>query len=352
MSQSPAQEKREAKGYVAYLSPKSKCKNTTRPQFEIHIQDNANSLMKVKGFGDDAYRKLLPYAKDKSPVKVQLFKNENYPLPVFGQRSTVESATFSDVPFKLNENLKVEGGASSSSMKDSVVADINDILANKDPGKYYTVLGKVHKGPGSEKCWNGKRLKDDNMVFDKKKSIRLTLWNNGIDQVDNGSCYEISHLRFKEFDGIPQLTCSPHTIITAVKDEGFYSIPENFVISEELETIVVEKFGKIGKPNQYAACGACGRKVVDSDIRKRAYSCATCDGSLDIAKLKGNQFIINVNVISGEDNIFLLLPADVGLTLFEGITDAQEIADELFTLVGKTVMYDPKNNFIKKVLMS
>ena len=86
------QEKLTAMGYLSYLSPKSPCRNSDRPQFELHLQNDKDSVMKARGFGDDNYRKLLPYMQDKSPVKMQLFRSEKFPTPTCGINSNIKRA--------------------------------------------------------------------------------------------------------------------------------------------------------------------------------------------------------------------------------------------------------------------
>ena len=85
---------------------------------------------------------------------------------------------------------------------------------------------------------------------------------------------------------------------------------------------------------------------MDSNIRKRAYTCLTCNGSHQIAHLTSGNYVIELTVHSGEDSHLLNLGADVARKIFPEMDDPQEIADECLFIEGKTVQFNPKNYFI------
>ena len=201
------------KGYVTWLSPKSKKKTVdNRPQFDLHIQSEEEKIIKVKGFGEENFQKLQSFSKDKSPVKMELFKNENYDTPVCGYSAIIKAVNAHEVKFKWNEKLKLE--ESEKEAKNSKEGKISVILSEGDKDTYYTVKGQLYKGDWNEKVTDQRRIKEDNVLFEKKdQHIKITLWNEQIDKVVTGNFYEITHVKLSNYNG-DHLTTSPLSIIT------------------------------------------------------------------------------------------------------------------------------------------
>ena len=345
-------EKQTASGYVTYLSPKGGCTTGSRPQFEIHLQNSNNSVLKAKGFGDDNYDKLLPFNKDKSPVKMQLFTSTKYPTPTCGYNSNIRKASKVDVPYEWNEKLMVKN---EFDLKVSNDATIQSILSEDDGSKFYTVSGKLYKGNAAEKRVQGKRVKEDNVIFQQNANIKLTLWTNFIDEVEDGLFYTFSHLKLNEFNG-RHLATSYWTTITAAEPDESIIVPENFAINEDIDSIQVEAFGIVSKPDTFSGCGTCKDKIVESNIRPKAYTCNTCGGSHPIDTLLQDLFEIDFEVIyAKKESISLTLTKDVASTVFdltgaqEVTTLAQEVADDLFSLVGQTIHYNIRNHRIHSI---
>ena len=340
--------KQIAMGYVSYLSPKSSCSVGGRPQFDIHLQNDEKSMMKAKGFGEENYRRLATFSKDKSPVKMQLFKTTQYPTPTCGYNSQIAKANKAEVPFDWNEKLDLKG--SSSSDKVSTVATIAEILSDTNFQKFYTVVGKLHKGDNAEKRNQNNRIKEDNVIFQKDETIKITLWNSLIDQVETGNCYSFSHVRLNDFDGLHLSTSFWSKITLCDADENIL-IPEEFAITDELDSIIVKSIGKVGIPDVFNKCGTCKEKVMESNIRKKAYTCTKCEGSHFNSTLVKDCFTIDVVVNSESESVKLTLTKELALKVYE-IDDPQEVADELEALIGYTIAYNVKSNVMTSIKRS
>ena len=341
-------EKQVAHGYISYLSPKGSCKTSSRPQFDFHLQNTEGSVMKAKGFGEDNYNKLLPFMRDKSPVKMQLFTSEKYPTPTCGYSSNIRRATPLEVPFSWDEKLKFSDETSGGSSTISKEATITEILSEYDLSKYYTVTGKLHKGKGAEKRNQTNRIKEDNVIFQEKENIRLTIWNDLIDEVEDGKCYSFSHIKLSDFNN-DHLTTSFYTIVTPSDSNENILVPDQFEITDDLSSVTVQGVSKVGRPDAFLACGVCKKKVVESNIRSKAYTCFNCEGSHVIGTLLKDRFVIDVTVVfEGGRPIVLVMLSDVAIALYD-VTDPQDIADELFSLVGCTIQFNTENNFVCSV---
>ena len=86
--------------------------------------------------------------------------------------------------------------------------------------------------------------------------------------------------------------------------------------------------------------------MLDSNIRKRAYTCTSCEGSHDRESLNEDSYVLSVTVHADEESMMLMLASDVASKAFPGISDPQEVADELLFIVGKKIKYNPRSNFI------
>ena len=178
--------------------------------------------------------------------------------------------------FPWEANLKVSAGSSKVSKK----ASLSKILDEFDKEGYYTVKGQLYKGPGSEKRNDRGRIKDDNVLFEKKDvNMKITLWKRQIDEVDSGSFYKLSHVKISDNNGV-HLTTSPSTAITPLTPGKINVIPKNYAIPDDFEDLVVTKISKISVPKLFSSCGVCKKKVLDSNIRKRAFTCTNCNERL------------------------------------------------------------------------
>lgn len=131
--------KEEKAGYITWMSPPKSCNNGRGIQFDFNLQDDENTSTKVRGFGKSTLKTLKPFHEGKSPVKMQLFKDEKYQNPYsISERCPIEAALHQDVPFQFNMEV------SSSSLLSKEI-DLTTLLASGDESSYYTVNGKVNK---------------------------------------------------------------------------------------------------------------------------------------------------------------------------------------------------------------
>ena len=99
-----------------------------------------------------------------------------------------------------------------------------------------------------------------------------------IDAVNDGVCYTFTHVKLSDFNGLHLTTTHWTTITTTDNDENII-VPEDFSIDDDLESIEVEGIGKVGTPDTFSACGKCKEKIVESNIRPKAFTCNRCDSS-------------------------------------------------------------------------
>ena len=334
-------------GYIVNISPKRKC-NSVEPMFDVILQNEPSGVTEINGFGNDAYSKLSYYHKAKSPVKLQMVKNAKYRKPSFNKRCLLEPATIQEVPFNI-DNSMVAGSSMSGVAQESKEETITNIKAEANTTAYYTVAAKIRVGSGPTKTiGDGKMLKDDISLHDKTDSIDLTMWGKQWEAVETGQMVKMSHLRFRVYNKQVHLTTSPLTNIDSVDNDENIVIPDG-VDKEPTTTIQIKGIEDVGLLNQYSKCTVCQHKVKDSDVRKNAFTCTYCRKTRGVNKLQAT-YVIDVQIKDNSGQLItLLLHKEVAEPILS-IFDGQEVADELTTLNGFTIVYNIQTNAIKDII--
>ena len=338
--------KRVAAGFISCVSPKKPCANGSC-QYKITMQDGENSSINIQGFGDDSFSKISNFAKSKSPVKVSLFQNPGYNSLVFNERSNLLPAKFYEVPFQYKDM-----GSAASQPSESVQSLPVDIAAiqNIQPNDvyYYTISGKLELGSNATKQVNGTHMKDDNLIFDKTENIRISLWEPLLSEVVAKQMYEISHLKLRNRGGVNYLTTSPKSTIKIMPDDPNIKIPEDITFDSFLASLKVSEVQDVGLKHKYSCCNVCNKKVHDSEIRVKSFTCNSCRKSYRILKL-GRNIMVSITVLDDNGNpISLTIPKEV-LTKVLGEVKEEEIDDELLDLTDITIEYSKETKLVSKI---
>ena len=336
-------------GYIAYLSPKRPCRNL-QPQFDIRVQDGRNTAVDVRGFGQDAYETIRPFHDSKSPVKVEVVRNTSYAKPVFNERCRVSEAKRCDVPYQFYvHSLKLKGVDGKTSIPTTVHKLLNS--ADVEDSTYYTLAGKVIIGRGAIKVRdNGMRVKADNYLFDETGNIMLTMWRDMWEAVSSGSTVEINYLKTRTYNNKKHVTTSPYTGIKLLSANENVVVPADFTAEEDTARVIfVNEIESVGVVNAFSKCTACDRKVKESDVREKSFTCTTCHMNYRFKYLVSD-FVISVTVVSGDSTIVLNIPKSVATTLAEDVT-ADNVADVIFSLRNIDITYSLESNFVTRIIV-
>ena len=204
-------------GYITYLSPTKACNGGKGTQFEIVLQHDEKSSTRVRGFGQDTYRRIKPLHAGKSPVRVELFPNPNFPKTPYtiNERCRITGAKFQEVPWDYSEQTSSnDSGVPSKSMS------IQKIFDEGDEQTYYSVTGKLRIGGAPVKVRaDGNKIKEDITIFDNSGHTLVSLWDELWKNLLDDDIVSLSHMKLRHYGGT-HLTSSPQTTITEVTDSN------------------------------------------------------------------------------------------------------------------------------------
>lgn len=327
--------KRDLTGYIN-ISPRKKCKDGRTEMFNLVIQESQSSSCQVTGFGTELHEQLQQYAISKSPVKVTLFKNNNYKKEVVNERSKVSAASVIDVPFDFDESIcSLENKVASDTVK---IADLEKMSDSCD--KYFSLSGKILIGNELPKITSRGRVKDDIRLYDESGSIPLSLWNENIDLVQNKDQVTMTYLRLKSFNQKKCMSTSYSTVIKKIKGMKSVKVPEAYL--EETAVIFIPQFTSIQKEEQVNLCSSCGTKVAENDIGKKSYHCKSCKSSFRLCSMNRISRY-NLKMLHGGIPISLRADERILLPLLPVGTASTDITDELFDLDNMNIVYNKQS---------
>ena len=333
--------KREAKGYVA-ISRKKKCNNGKGTKFEIALQDGEKSCVSLQGFSEESYFQLSQFAASKSPVKISLFKNPGYRKEVINERSTIETATFHDVPFAYSPKLCC---VSESSLPPTVEIDLVSLLSLEGTdGIHYSVIGKLFVGTEKPKIAVGKKLKEDVMLFDGNEKIKITVWEPLIERLVSNQMVKITYLKLKHFKEEPHMTTSPFSVIEEIEDNDEVMIPCDYSFDDHV-TITVESVYSVGKHLKFSCCAVCEQRVQENDIRKKSFHCGRCGQSYRMEKLSST-YMLHLFVTQNSERLELVVSKQIILPLLPSDMIDADLIDEVLDLSDLTITFSKKNNTV------
>lgn len=173
----------------------------------------------------------------------------------------------------------------------------------------------------------------------------------------SGSCYTISNVAIKQFNGTKYLALTKHSTITEVKE---LNIDRQDDIPDKTQELKVQfPPDGINYVPSYLSCNKCHSKVIPSD--KKIIKCAEC-GLMQLKSKCHNKIMASILTITGEDTLSLNIFDDTIKKLYNIKTEQDddfqkefsELDDDditkLILTVEATVVFNDKN--AKEVIQS
>ena len=336
-------------GYITHVSPKRPCKNR-QPMFDIKLQNSANTSRAVRGFGETQYDKMRDFYMSKSPVKMQVLHSPGYRVPSFSDRCLAEDATQEDVPFEVNTSAtSLDDGERAKPSKEATVATV--LKASPDDEEYFSLQGILTVGSESPKTRrDGKKVKDDIWMYDKTGKIQLSMWNDSWNEVKSGSTVLISHVKVRVFNSQKTGTTSPWSKITMLEDDLTIEVPEDMPMSSNLVTTLILHFDDVGLVKKYSECSHCCQKIGDSDVRKIAFSCNTCQKNYHKRELR-RVCAVPVSFKEDENIVHLMVPKQVIDDFTGEDLEGDCLADVLLESENVTLTYSKRDKLVTAMKM-
>ena len=164
-------------------------------------------------------------------------------------------------------------------LSSSTITDIRNLLDKHNSGTFHVVGSLTWLGPESltpKKSQNGEKRVRDARITDSTASIEISLWNQHIDQINEGEFYSITNCRMKYFYG-KKLSTTEETVITTAEKQKLAPTeelqkPQNILCCPDILNVCV---------NIYPVCNSkdC-RKKVSANPGSKVIQCQACGRSM------------------------------------------------------------------------
>ena len=249
-----------ASGYVVSVSPTKKSKNSF-PYFNFKLQVESEKCERVVCFDSSKQSMIRNFQTSREPVQLQnIGRKKSLYVPDtneihYYKRSKVVKASNREIKFEFNKEFEEDVRATtieaiSSISRDQVITVEGKVKCDGEP-----VLNESRGVRMQERC----ALKDDTGM------VRLTLWNDLIDKVNNEQSYKITHVRVKEYDSMKYLTTTPDSeILPPTREYTAVNVDEEeFNNLFDIHSIVVERVELLDHYKKSYCCRSCHRFVTN-----------------------------------------------------------------------------------------
>ena len=281
-------------GYVHQLSPIKTSQNKNQ-YFDLKLQ-TGTSVYRTVCFSPEKHKVFKAKYESSSPIKLtkhQLKQNSrtNEDEVHVTKRTKVEDPNEKETDFDYNE-VALNEPATQRSAQELKTGEFN-IIAN--------ITGRV-TFYGSAETLNirGKSLQKQEATFtDDSGSIRIVLWENDIQKLKSGECYDIKRIAVRNFNQQNYLTLNKETLIQPAEktisrsDENCHTTP-----TEELQC-PPEGLNYI---QRFLSCKKCCHKLVIADITKKIVQCSECNLSQLQSKCQ-KRFLASLLFTKDKENI-------------------------------------------------
>ena len=286
-----------AVGYVQNVSPTKKSSKRKISYFDFQLQTGENEHTRAICFQPSMRGTLQSYETSGIPVKIRNVTKKESPLHasqmdlVLNVRSVVEKANTSEISY--------EGTPSIQETPNVHVKDIDSL----DSGQMIILSGLLTTNKDGIRTLdvNGskKRVLDNCLITDSTGnakvlililtthsrfntfmfvvgSIRLTLWEDSIDNLESAMAYKFTNLRVKEFGGKKHLTATPASKFEKIENE-YQPPPED--ILETKATRMIRSVESIINFSKWYVCKNCSKQLTEvrakPHINYKFYRCVT-----------------------------------------------------------------------------
>lgn len=254
-------EKDSVSGYVYSVSPKKKSRKAF-PYFEFKIQTGDEQSRRVVCYDESQRPKIRSFQDSREPVKLRnitrkpsIFNPQSLDIFV-NKRSKIEKANNSTIDYEFNRNLEEE---------ETSVTELSQ-LPNLAVEQLLTVEGRVNfDGDPIVRDTDGvqRTMLERCAITDDTATVKLTLWNDLIDEVENSTCYILTNVRVKEYDSKKYLTTTPNTEIKRSTNTFPIADEATFQNLFGIYTIVVPRVELLDHYKKSFSCKSCNRTLTD-----------------------------------------------------------------------------------------
>ena len=312
-------------GIIQSLSPLKKSRSNVN-YFEGELADNSG---KIRLFGFDAplHEQLQSFQDSKQPVAVngcnvtQNKKNSSFELKLPKNTKLAQAKCNIDVAGDTNTKETIADIGSKPEFE-KIIIDAK-VLVTLDPVKVLPT-----------------HTKQDVIVADPTGGIKLTLWNNDINTLEDEVSYNLQNIQIRTFNN-KQYLSSTRDGLKMSKIDDIKDIPTNFPNLDYGQIMKASIFG-VNEINQLKGCVKCSRKFVISHEEDEYVTCSSCKTFQRMEHDAAFDMITELITKDEEQNVSHVLRATyyVLRSLLHGIpTNVNDIQHKLLESSFMTITY-------------
>ena len=141
-----------------------------------------------------------------------------------------------------------------------------------------TVKGRIKKGEKTERVGARNLQMLKSVIFDGTDNIYITLWENEIKSVSEGTVYVVNNVNVRMNDLVKMLSTTPQTTFLEVDGDELEALDDSVAIQmleESDETIVLAQAFRSVDADKYRCCVHCSKKLAPG-LETKIVKCTRC----------------------------------------------------------------------------
>ena len=158
------------------------------------------------------------------------------------------------------------------------IVPLDEVRHSIETGEKITVKGRIKKGEKPERVGARKLQMFKSVIFNGKDNLYLTLWENEIESIYEGTVYVVSNIIVRMNDLVKMLSAMPQTIISEVDGDELEALDDSVAIQmleESDESIVQAQAFRSVDVDSYRCCVNCSKKLTPG-LETKVVKCTRC----------------------------------------------------------------------------
>ena len=217
------------------------------------------------------------------------------------------------------------------------IVSLDEVRRTVEIGEKVTVKGRIKKGGKTELVGARKLQMLKSVIFDGTDNLYLTLWENEITSVSEGTVYVISNVNVRMNELVKMLSTTPQTIFSEVDDDVLEELDDSVAIhllEESDDSIVLAQAFQSVDVDKYRCCIHCSKKLTPG-LETKVVKCTRCYRRMRLQDCKLN-VSCRVTLNDNENDLELSMFEEVLSTLLntKNVCELSEdvIAEKLLDL--------------------
>ena len=257
-------------GYVQKINDVRKSESGSNYYFDVHLQVSQEDVQLIRVMTTKSDTSKHQMFRDKlhaqQPIQLNLLRVAPSGMVFMHNGTVVKDAPTISIPFQFKPTATLP------------VMKVANIIKQKKQGDIVTVSGTVKWDSEPKTPENTKKRVRDGKCIDSTGIIDISVWEDHIEQIQEGRFYTISNCKVKYFYG-KKLSTLPETTITPAKEqdtsksEMCKTDEKPVVCCPEIQNVMVD---------MYAICNFkdCKARITGNTESKVMVRCTSCNRAM------------------------------------------------------------------------